>query len=162
MDCLRMTIREEGVRSQLTCTGGLFDTCDCMLTLSFLSFTVDSLWDCTRVSHRHWWALVFGRAEVDRACPRMQILFLVSKMTHPDWAKNYLHLFFFSIWIFLLFWYSSNAVMFAANGHFRRMLQGGDEKKTLNLCKIFWTWMTTTQDLDCRRSNAIDQSRFLL
>lgn len=29
----------------------------------------------------------------------------------------------------------SNAVMFAANGHFRRMLQGGDETKTLSLGK---------------------------
>ncbi|GJJ77147.1 solute carrier family 25 (mitochondrial carnitine/acylcarnitine transporter), member 20/29 [Entomortierella parvispora] len=29
-----------------------------------------------------------------------------------------------------------NAVMFAANGHFRRMMQGGDEKKTLTLFQI--------------------------
>lgn len=29
----------------------------------------------------------------------------------------------------------SNAVMFAANGTFRRMFQGGDETKKLSLCK---------------------------
>jgi hypothetical protein len=73
-----------------------------------------------------------------RMCERDSLRGVVNHLGNPLNRRdnNYFpNQFFFSPQLTLSWIYdNSNAVMFAANGTFRRWFQGGDETKTLSLC----------------------------